>query len=463
MPGSVESVERFDVFVIGGGGTGSEVAFTLARSSDLSVAIAERHRLGGECNLYGCVPTKVMLRSTRLFALARTGDRFGLRIPEVGIDFGAVQRRAGDIVEQQSRAGPAPFEEIGIRVFLDEARLIGEHRVELADGTQVEADRVVLATGSEPSIPPIPGLADGPFWTNREAIWGPKEPPNALAVIGTGAIGAEFSQLYRRFGSQVTAIEAVPRILPQEDEEAAASLASVFASEGIRILAGATIRSAEHDAEGWTLTVEGAPPVSVDELLVAAGRRPVLDGHDLVAVGLDLDDRGRPVLGDTLRTTAPDVWAAGDVTGGLLFTHVGNYEAEIVAHDILGRPEPRDYRVVPRVTFTDPEVGSVGLTEEQARRAGHDVLTAVAPIADNERSLIDGRPEGIVKLVADREDGTVLGGHIVADEAGTMIHEVVAIMAARAPATTAARAIHAYPTFSESVKSALLGIRSQLR
>jgi pyruvate/2-oxoglutarate dehydrogenase complex dihydrolipoamide dehydrogenase (E3) component len=455
-------VERFDVFVIGGGGTGSEVAFTVARSSDLSVAIAERHRLGGECNLYGCVPTKVMLRSTRLFALARDGARFGLRIPEVGIDFGAVQRRASDIVEQQSGAGPKPFEEKGIRVFLDEARVVGEHRVELADGTQVEADRVVLATGSEPSIPPIPGLADGPFWTNREAIWDPKEPPRRLAVIGTGAIGAEFAQLYRRFGSEVTGVEMAPRILPQEDEDAAASLAPVFEAEGIRVVAGATIGSARHDAGGWTLALEGAPPVSVDEVLVAAGRRPVLDGHDLDAIGLEVDDRGRPRLDDTLRTTAPDVWAAGDVTGDLLFTHVGNYEAEIVANDILGRPEPRDYRVVPRVTFTDPEVGSVGLTEEQARSEGHDVLTAVVPVVDNERSVIDGRPDGIVKLVADRRDGTVLGGHIVADEAGTMIHEVVAIMSAGATATTVARAIHAYPTLSESVKAALLGIDARL-
>jgi pyruvate/2-oxoglutarate dehydrogenase complex dihydrolipoamide dehydrogenase (E3) component len=454
-------VERFDVFVIGGGGTGSEVAFTLARSSDLSVAIAERHHLGGECNVYGCLPTKVMLRSTRLLALARDGARFGLRIPEVGIDFEAVQRRAREIVERQSGGGPSPFEELGVRVFLDEARLVGERRVELADGTQVEADRVVLATGSEPSIPPIPGLAEGPYWTNREAIWDPMEPPRGLAVIGTGAIGAEFSQLYRRFGSEVTAIEVLPRVLPHEDEHAAASLASVFEAEGIRVLAGATIRSAEHGADGWTLTIEGASPVSTDELLVAAGRRPVLDGHDLGGVGLQLDEHGRPVLDDTLRTTAPDVWAAGDVTGDLLFTHVGNYEADIVASDILGSPEPRDYRVVPRVTFTDPEVASVGLTEEQARNEGHDVVTAVVRTADNERSLIDGRPDGIVKLVADR-DGTVLGGHIVADEAGAMIHEVVAIMAARATASAVARAIHAYPTLSESVKAALLGIDARL-
>jgi pyruvate/2-oxoglutarate dehydrogenase complex dihydrolipoamide dehydrogenase (E3) component len=456
-------VERFDVVVIGGGGTGSEVAFTLARSSDLRIALAERHQLGGECNLYGCVPTKVMLRSARIAALARDGARFGLRIPHVEVDFPAVQARARAIVDAQSAEGPKPFERLGVRVLLEEARLVGEHRVELADGTQIEADRVVLATGSEAAVPPIPGLADGPIWTNKEAIWEPLEPPGSLAVIGTGAIGTEFAQLYARFGSRVTALEAAPRILPQEDEEAAAALTSAFDAERITVRAGVTIRGARHDGTGWSLDIDGADPLVADEVLVAAGRRPVLDGHDLDAVGLTLDERGYPVLTGTLRTTVPDVWAAGDATGELLFTHVGSYEAALVAKDILGHPEPRDYRVIPRITFCDPEVASVGLTEEQAQAEwAEEIVTAVAPTSDNERSLIDGRTDGVVKLVADRGSGTLLGGHIVAEEAGAMIHEIVAIMAARAPAPIVARAIHAYPTISESVKAALLGIDAQL-
>ncbi len=184
----------------------------------------------------------------------------------------------------------------------------------------------------------------------------------------------------------------------------------------------------------------------------------MFDVHDLGAAGVELDDLGRPVLGETLRTTNADVWAAGDATGDLLFTHVGSYEAELVVDDILGRPRPRDYRVVPRVTFCDPEVASVGLTEREAREAGHDARTSVLRFEDNERAHIDGRTAGLVKLVGDARTGEVLGGHIVGDEAGAMIHEVVAVMAGRTPATVAGEAIHAYPTLSESVKGALLGL-----
>ena len=452
-------MERFDVFVIGGGGTGSEVAFQLGRRSDLKVAIAERHRLGGECNLYGCVPTKVMLRSAKLAAQARDTDRFGVRVHgDVEVDLPAVRERARRIIDEQSGEGPAPFERIGIRVFMDEARLVGEHRVEMADGTPIEAERIVLATGTEATAPPISGLADGPYWTNREAIWTPERVPASLGVIGTGAIGIEFAQIYARFGAKVTALEVLPQILPNEDEEAAASLGPALEAEGIGLMPGVTIERASHDGREWTLELAGGETISTEELLVATGRRPVFDVHDLDAAGVQLDGRGRPLLGPTLRTTNPDVWAAGDATGEWLFTHVGSYEADVVVDDILGRPRPRDYRVVPRVTFCDPEVASVGLTERQARETGFEVRTSVLRFEDNERALIDGNPFGMVKLVADARTSMLLGGHIVGEEAGAMIHEVVAVMAGRVPPRRIGEAIHAYPTLSESVKGALQGL-----
>jgi pyruvate/2-oxoglutarate dehydrogenase complex dihydrolipoamide dehydrogenase (E3) component len=455
-------MDRVDVFVIGGGGTGSEVAFSLARASGLTVAIAERDKLGGECNHYGCVPTKVMLRSAKLAKLARDGERFGLRIPDVEVDFGAVKQRARDVIAAQSGEGPVPFERVGVRVFLQEARLVGEHRVELADGSLIGADRVVLATGTEAVAPPIPGLEDGPFWTNREAIWEPDAPPTSLAVIGTGAVGIEFAQIYARFGSRVTALEATPHILPQEDEEAAASLVPALEADGISVRPGVRIERADHDGRRWTLEIEGTDPVVADALLVATGRRPVFEPHDLGAAGIDLDDEGNPVLTDTLRTGNPNVWVAGDATGDLLFTHVGSYEAELVVKDILGHPEGRDYRVVPRVTFCDPEVASVGLTEQEARDAGQRVITSVVGFGDNERSDIEGSTYGLVKLVADPETGTLFGGHIVGQDAGALIHQVVLMMVARVPAPAVAAAIHAYPTSSESLKGALLGIDQQV-
>jgi pyruvate/2-oxoglutarate dehydrogenase complex dihydrolipoamide dehydrogenase (E3) component len=381
----------------------------------------------------------------------------------VDVDLRAIQQRARDVVQTQSGEGAAPFERVGVTVYLQEARLVGDGRVELADGTRVEAARVVLATGTEAVAPPIPGLADGPYWTNREAIWGPDRPPESLAVIGAGAIGVEFSQIYARFGSRVTTIEALPTILPAEDEEAAAALVPAFEDEGVRLIAGARIdRASYRGGAGWELELAGGERLGAAEVLVAAGRRPVFDGHDLAAAGVELDERGRPVLTETLRTTSDAVWAAGDATGDLLFTHVGSYEAGIVVDDILGAPRPRDYRVVPRVTFCDPEVASVGLTERGARDAGHEVRTAVVPLETNERSHIEGRPFGLVKLVADAGSGELLGGHIVGEEAGAMIHEVVVAMAGRVPAAAIGAAIHAYPTLSESVKGAFELLASEL-
>jgi pyruvate/2-oxoglutarate dehydrogenase complex dihydrolipoamide dehydrogenase (E3) component len=367
--------------------------------------------------------------------------------------------RVRAVIDASSGEQAGPFEDLGITVLKDDARLVGPHEIEMADGTMIAADRIVLATGTTPQTPPVPGLEGAPFWTNREAIWSPTAVPASLAIIGAGAIGVEFAQLYARFGTRVTVVEVAPRILPNEDEAAAATLVPALEAEGIELHAGVTIRRASHDDTGWRLEIGDGETVRAGELLVAAGRTPNLEGHDLAAAGVTLDDQGKPILGETLRTTSPDIWAAGDATGELLFTHVGSYEAGLVVDDILGRPRPRDYRVVPRVTFCDPEVASVGLTESQAREAGHAVRTSVVPIADNERATIDGSRFGVVKLVADATDGRLLGGHIVADGAGAMIHEVVAMMAGHVAAPAIGDAIHAYPTLSESVKAAAAQLR----
>src|SRR5438445_9307874 len=397
-------MERFDVFVIGGGGTGSEVAFRLGHQSGLRVGMAERDRLGGECNNYGCVPTKVMLRSAKIAALARDAERFGVNIPTVEVDFGAVMDRVRAVIEASSGEEAGPFEELGITVLKDDARLVGPHEIEMADGTRIVADRIVLATGTTPQTPPILGLEGAQFWTNREAIWSPTDVPASLAIIGAGAIGVEFAQLYARFGTRVTVLEVAPRILPNEDEAAAAAFVPALEAEGIELHVSVTIRRASHDGHGWRLEFGDGEAVRADELLVAAGRTPNLDGHDLAAAGVTLDDEGKPILGETLRTTSPDIWAAGDATGELLFTHVGSYEAGLVVDDILGRPRERDYRVVPRVTFTEPEMASVGLTEGQGREQRGDVVTSLARFEDNERAVIEGKPHGMVKLVADHRN-----------------------------------------------------------
>jgi pyruvate/2-oxoglutarate dehydrogenase complex dihydrolipoamide dehydrogenase (E3) component len=455
-------VERYDVFVIGGGGTGSEVAFSLGRRSKLKIGLAERDKLGGECNHYGCVPTKVMLRSAKVAAWARSADRFGVRIPEVSVDFNAVMERARSIVDGFSGGGAKPFTDQGIDVIFDEVRLVGPRRLETSAGGMIEAERIVIATGTEATAPPIDGLAGAPYWTNREALWSPKEVPASLIVLGSGPIGIEFAQIYARFGAKVTVVELFDRIMFVEDEDSSAALVPALAEDGIAMITGAKTQRVEHGPDGWTLHIEGREPVRAQELLVATGRKPCFDEHDLDAAGVQMKD-GKPVLDETLRTTGEKIWAAGDATGDLLFTHIGSYEAEIVVDDILGTRRPRDYRVVPKVTYCEPEVASVGHSEKAARDEGHDVVTSLLRFADNERAVIEGAPHGIVKLVADKQSKELLGGHIVGETAGDMIHEVVAAMAAQVPAHVLGEAIHSYPTLSETVKGAFIQLAANLR
>jgi pyruvate/2-oxoglutarate dehydrogenase complex dihydrolipoamide dehydrogenase (E3) component len=455
-------VERYDVFVVGGGGTGSEVAFSLGRRSKLRIGLAERDKLGGECNHYGCVPTKVMLKSAKVAASARDALRFGVHTGDVHVDFRSVMGRARAIIDGFSGGGAKPFEEQGIDVLFDEARLVGPHRLELASGDHIEAGVIVLATGTEPTAPPIPGLEGAPYWTNKEAIWGTDHVPESLIVMGSGPIGIEFAQIYSRFGANVTVVEIFDRILYVEDPDSSAAMVPVLEHEGMTLMTGCKTTRVEHNRKGWRLFVEGRDkPVTAEALLVATGRKPCFDEHDLDAAGIQMKD-GKPVLDETLRTTGEKIWVAGDATGDLLFTHVGGYEAEIVVDDILGTRRPRDYRVVPKVTYCEPEVASVGITEEAARKDGRDVVTSLLKIGDNERAVIEGVAHGIVKLVADRGNGELLGGHIVAETAGDMIHEVVAAMAGRVPPRIVGEAIHSYPTLSESVKGAFQGLAEQL-
>ena len=254
----------------------------------------------------------------------------------------------------------------------------------------------------------------------------------------------------------MTIVEALDRVLPPEDADSGAAIAEALEAEGIAVITGAKVERVSRAGSTRTLHLAGGKTVAADALLVATGRKPCFDDLRVDNAGIELDERGRPVLTSGLRTTAKHVWAAGDATGELLFTHVGTYEAQLVSSQILtGRARKRDYRVVPKVTFCEPEVASVGLTEQQALDAGREVRVGKIAFADNERSSIEGSTFGLVKVVADAATGEVLGGHIVGAGAGEMIHEIVAIMASRGKAGPAGRAIHAYPTLSETVKGAL--------
>ncbi|MHB8510555.1 MAG: dihydrolipoyl dehydrogenase family protein [Actinomycetota bacterium] len=445
--------KHFDLFVIGGGGAGSEVAFRVGETKTLKVGLVERDTLGGECNHYGCVPSKAMLKAAKIVASARHADAYGIRVRDIEVDFPRVMERVFSIVSHFSRYGTQPFEDIGVEVFLGPtARFIDEHTMELDDGTMIEADRFVIAAGSKAAIPPIAGLRECKPWTNEEATH-LTTLPSSVSIIGGGPIGVEFAQIFSRLGSRVTVIEVLDRILGPEDEAASAVLQEALEREGVDIITGAKIERVDPSK---AIVLADGRTIRSDEILVAAGRMAPFDLLDPQAAGVKIE-RGRPVLEPTLQTTAPHIWCAGDVTGALQFTHVASYEAQVVADQIVsGKPSQADYRVIPKVTYTDPEVASVGLTQAQAREQGFETSVGLVRFEDNERAYIEGETSGFVKIIADAKTKEILGGHITGSNAGELIHEIVGLMSAHTPVNLPSNAVHAYPTLSESIRSALI-------
>lgn len=448
--------EAYDLLILGAGAAGSEAAFAVADGGRTRILLVESHHFGGTCTNHGCVPTKALVKAARVAQAMRTAPEFGFNPVDVSFDWGRVVARTHRVRDHMLRFGRRPFDEAGVDVaFPAEARLIGKQRVTV-DGRVLRAEAVVLATGLEPLIPPIPGLRESGYLDN-ESVLELSEVPRRMAVIGGGPIGCEFAQIFSRFGSAVTIVEAGDRLLPAEEPESADAVEQAFRGEGIKIITRASITGVRRTSSGRRLELAGASSVEVDEVLVAVGRE--LDGrrHGLNEAGIRWTPKGVTV-DRHLRTSQPWAYGAGDVVGGLLFTHTASAMGQIAARNAVAR-KPREGevyepRIVPRVTFTDPEVASVGMTEKAARSAGLKVRVGFSPLRDAEKAVIDGQSVGHVKVVADGNGG-LQGCHIVSESAGDMIHEAVAMMAGRVGVAEVAAVMHAYPTLSELMRSAL--------
>jgi pyruvate/2-oxoglutarate dehydrogenase complex dihydrolipoamide dehydrogenase (E3) component len=444
----------YDLVILGGGAAGSEAALNVADGGRTSILLVEANHFGGTCTNHGCLPTKALVKSARVAQAMRTASEYGLEGVEPRFQWADVIGRAYRIRDHMLREGITPFTRAGVDVeYPAQAMLSGEHRVEVA-GRTIEAGAVLLATGLEPLVPPIPGLAEAGYLDNESALE-LTELPRRLAVLGGGPIGCEFAQIFARFGVRVTIIEAAERLLSPEEPESSAAAREAFEAEGIDVRVGATVSGVVRSGSGRTLEFETGPSLEVDAILVAVGR--CLDGswHGLDKAGIEWDDKGVKV-DRHLRTNKPWAYAAGDVTGGLLFTHAASTMGPIAARNALAPQGTEVYepRIVPRVIFTDPEVASVGVGEEQARATGRDVKIGLASVKDAEKAQIDSQSIGHVKVVA-AADGELLGCHIVSETAGDMIHEAVAMMAGRVPVGAVAAEMHAFPTLSELMRTAL--------
>src|SRR5215468_5170534 len=437
-------VEQVDVVVVGLGPGGEDVAGRLAQAG-LSVVGVEQRLVGGECPYYGCVPSKMMIRAGNALAEARRVDALGGHAV-VTPDWGPVAARVRDEATDDWNDQVAVDRLVGKggRFVRGTGRLIGPATVEVSgvDGAVVgefEARRaVVLAAGTEPAVPPIPGLAGTPYWTNREAIRA-TEVPDSLVVLGGGAIGLELAQVFARFGSAVTVVEALDRLL----------------ADGLTIHTGQVAKSVSHVDGSFTLRLEGGTEVTGGRLLVATGRRVDLRALGVAAAGLDPTAKAVPT--DDRMRAGDRLYALGDVTGKGAFTHVSMYQADIVVRDILGQGGPgADYRAVPRVTFLDPEIGAVGMTEAQARDAGLDVRVAFSELPRSARGWIHkAGNDGFIKLVADAGRGILVGATSAGPWGGEVLSALAVAVHAAVPVATLRHMIYAYPTFHRAIEDAV--------
>jgi pyruvate/2-oxoglutarate dehydrogenase complex dihydrolipoamide dehydrogenase (E3) component len=468
-------IHEVDVVVVGLGPGGEDAAGALAEAG-LRVVGIESHLVGGECPYYGCVPSKMMIRAADLIAETRRANTMA-GTTTVEPDYSIVAARIRDEATDDWNDQVAVDRLVGKGAIFVHGRGVfdGPGRVVVGDDVYVAARGVIVATGTSPGIPDIPGLAEARPWTNREIVK-VETAPSSMIVLGGGAIGLELAQAFSRFGTKVTIIEATDRILGPEEPESSELLRKVLESEGIDIRVGAGVSSVSRadrldgagadvgvgvyrPAGAVTVTLDDGSNVVAAEILVAAGRTPNVRGIGLDTIGLDETARPTFVVDEHMRVSGADkLWAIGDIAGKGAFTHMAMYESGIAVDDILGVESPRvgQFHAVSRVTFTDPEVGSVGMTEKQARDAGIDVHVSVVDSAKSSRGWIHGEGNtGLMKLVADADKGILVGATTIGPRGGELLALFNLAVHARVPIAQLRSMIYAYPTFYRGALDAL--------
>jgi dihydrolipoamide dehydrogenase len=440
------AAQRFDLVVIGAGPAGETVASRLADRGH-KTALIERELLGGECAYWACIPSKTLLRPGEVRAEAERAA--GASRPS--LDFAELAAYRDFMVRDHDDTREAKaYAEQGVSVFRGEGRLAGPGRVEVGDDL-LETERIVIATGSEPVIPEIPGLAHARYWTNRE-VTAMRQVPRSACVLGGGPVGVEIAQLLRRFGAEVYVIEQQPRLLAREDERVGELLAEALRSDGIHLALGAEASSVQ-ERDGQRIVQHGEHTVRCDELVVATSRRPRVDGLALESVGIELDPEHGGIVVDERCRAANGVWAIGDVTGLMPFSHVAMYQGRIVVADILGEPVRADYAAVPRTVFCDPEVAAVGVSADGT----HDAACARIELKDeiSRPWTYETDARGELQVIADRERGVLIGAWAVAPLASEWIHYAALAIKAQIPISVLRDTVAQFPTYTEAFLKAI--------
>jgi pyruvate/2-oxoglutarate dehydrogenase complex dihydrolipoamide dehydrogenase (E3) component len=444
--------QEFDVVCLGGGVAGEAIAAGL-KGSGLTLAVVERELVGGECAYWGCVPSKTLLRSGETLTEADRARSLAASRVDWELDFPKISKRVLWMARDLDDTRPAAaLEATGAKLVRGQGRLVDQRTVEVGDERFVARQSLVVANGSTAAIPPISGLDTVDYWTNRQAAV-PRELPISLAVLGGGAIGVELGQAFARFGCKVSIIEAGPRFLGLEEPEVGAALRPHLEADGIGLSIGDPCVGVEKTDSGVLVKLKSGASVSAERLLVATGRRANFEAWD--AAGLAKTERNWLKVDPFTLESAPGVYGAGDVTGIGGFTHLAYYHGQIVARRLRGEDARADHTAVPRVTFTDPEIASVGLSEAGARDIGIDVVVASADPAEAARGYIHDFHGGMLKLVGDRKRGVLVGATIVSPRAGEILGELILAVKVGTPLRLLADVIHPYPAFNRVLGASL--------
>lgn len=442
----------YDIGIIGGGAAGLTTASGAAQLGAKTILIEQEDKLGGDCLHYGCVPSKTLIKSAHVYHQMKHAQAFGL--PQVDlppVNFRQVADRIRSVVDTiQKHDSEERFCSLGAKVVFGQPRFVDEHAMTL-NGKTISAAKWVIATGSSPVVPPIPGLADTPHLTNKEIFY-MDTLPGSMIILGAGPIGIEMAQAFNRFGTKVTVIDRNPRILGKEDKDMADGVMQVLAVEGVRFVLDVSIEQVADLPDGRQVTVKDSAgdthQVTADVILVGMGRSPNTKGLGLSGIGIALERSGIQV-DSRLRTSHKHIYAAGDVNGGFQFTHAAGYEGGIViSNAVFHLPRKVNYTWLPWVTYTDPELASIGMNETAAKKAGIHCRVITEYFKDNDRALAEKETEGKIKLLLDEKEKPI-GVQILGPCAGNLISEWVAVFTGNVKLSTIAGAIHPYPTIGE--------------
>jgi len=443
---------EYDIGIIGGGAAGLTTASGAAQLGAKVILIEQEDRLGGDCLHYGCVPSKTLIKSAHVYHQMKRGPEFGLpKVDVPPVEFRQVADRIRSVVDTiQKHDSEERFCSLGAKVVFGRPRFVDEHAVQV-NGTPISAAKWVIATGSSPVVPAIPGLADTPHLTNREIFYMDML-PGSMIMLGAGPIGIEMAQAFHRLGTRVTVVDRSPRILGKEDKDMADAVMQIMANEGVQFVLEASIEQVDQSNGQARVTITDNTgkqgQISADALLVAMGRSPNTGELGLEDIDIPVERTGIPV-DSRLRTRHTHIYAAGDVNGGFQFTHAAGYEGGIViANAVFRLPRKVNYTWLPWVTYTDPELASIGMNETMAKKAGIDYAVFTEAFKDNDRALAEGESQGKIKLLLDEKEKPI-GVQILGPGAGNLISEWVAAFNGNVKLSTLAGAIHPYPTIGE--------------